>query len=81
MSEPIQQLAEKLAADHFLDGGAVTYVYLGGEAYKGTGLDCYDRPIDFAFSVHGIKKGYINYSRRGQMSGRIFGALRIEKEN
>lgn len=75
--DPIQQLTEKLAADHALDGGAVTYAYLGGENYKGTGVNCYDRSIDFAFSIHRIAKGYINYSTRGQMSGRVFGALKI----
>lgn len=79
-ADPLQQLAEHLAANHHLNYGPVSYVYREGQDYDVWGVNCYDKKIPFRVRVHSIENGYVNYSERGQMGGRIYGAFRIDSK-
>lgn len=78
--DPLQQLAEHLAANHHLNCDPVSYVYREGQDYDVWGVNCYDAKIPFRVRVHSIENGYVNYSESGQMGGRIYGALRIDSK-
>lgn len=76
-NDPLQRLAEHLAANHHLGYGPVSYVYRDGQDYDVHGVNCYDAKIPFRMRVHSIENDYINYSETGQIGGRIYGAFRV----
>ena len=78
--DPLQQLAEHLAANHHLNCGPVSYVYREGQDYDVWGVNCYDAKIPFRVRVHSIANGYVNYSEGGQMGGRVHGAFQINSK-
>lgn len=81
LDDPLQQLAEHLAARHHVNYGAVSYVYRGGQDYDVLGVNAYDAKIHFGMRVHSIKGQYATFSEGGQLGGRVFGTFRFSEAN
>jgi hypothetical protein len=76
-SDPLQQLAEHLAARHHVNYGPVSYVHRGGQDYDVHGVNAYDAKIHFGMRVHSIHGRYVTFSEGGQLGGCDFGAFRF----
>lgn len=74
-----QQLAEHVAHEHYL-GSPISLIHRGRDSYDVQGVNCYDSIIRIAIRIHNERMGYINWSKGGQLGGRIFAAFRPTKE-